>query len=374
MDLETEREEYILDKKWLDIEHGERKLTDANYQKAHRSANQRIVSVGDELWRQRQAARVDEEQAGKAPPLGPDSTGAFVYALLALYKDPHISTKRSTAEQTQLRKSALITYESAKGGKYGKLWCPIMRDYFDKWIMRAARIVPRALGAGLVDYIFGVGTGSRLNTADNCLMIHEHAERALDNGNFVLVPANPNESPLRTWTLKVSNTAAINNNFGCKGLRDYDSEHLVFKNDNRPAARFLYYHFVITLLRNKRDRQPGWERFCLDLPTGKPFATPGRYMRQSMLMALAKTAGDLDAEAGARLLGEPDQETFMSADRLEEQEESEIGRRVLIAHDARNGEREGESDDEEDDDERSEEKTEEKMKMTAYVSAKKINL
>lgn len=358
-DLETEREEYMLQKTWLDIEHGEQKLTDSNYQKAHRSANQRIFRVGNEIWRQRQAAREEEEQSGKALLLGPDSTGAFVYALLALYKDPHVSSKRSTAEQTELRRSALITYESAKGAKRGKLWCPITRDYFDEQALRAAHIVPRALGAGLVDYIFGVGTGSRLNTSDNCMMIHKDAERALNNGNFVLVPAKPNESPLRTWTLKVSNTSAINSDFGRKLLRDYEGEHLVFKNDHRPAARFLYYHFVVTLLRNKRDRQPGWEKFYLDLPTGKPFATPGRYMRQSMLMAMAKTAGNLDAEAEARLLGEQDRETFVNADGLDEQEESEIGRRVLIAHDARNDKGEGEEDEEEDDEEDEEENDEE---------------
>lgn len=228
--------------------------------------------------------------------------------------------------------------------------------------MRAAHIVPRALQAELVDYIFGVRTGSRLNTADNYLIIHQQAEHALNNENFVLVPAKLNESPLRTWTLKLFNTAAINHDFSRKSLRDYDNEHLVFKNDNRPAARFLYYHFVVTLLRNKRDRQPGWKKFCIELLTGKPFATSELYIRQSMLMALAKMAGDVDDEAKARLLEEPDQETFVDAAELKELEESEIGRRVLMAHDARSEEGEDEDDEEKDEKKEDEEKKDDEKK------------
>lgn len=101
-----------------------------------------------------------------------------VYALLALYKDPNTSSNSSTADQTKLPRSALITHESAKKKMDGKLWCPIMRNHFDERKMRAARIVLRALWAGLVDYILGAGTGSRLNTSDNCMILDGDAEYA----------------------------------------------------------------------------------------------------------------------------------------------------------------------------------------------------
>ena len=109
---------------------------------------------------------------------------------------------------------------------------------------------------------------------------------------------------------------------------------MVFKNDNRSAAKFLFYHFIITFLRNKRDRRSGWERFLRELPKGKPFARLGRYMRQSMLLAFVKSAGvtGRDVEEQVRMLGEVGQEAFEQEEWLGEEEELEIARRVMVAH------------------------------------------
>lgn len=81
-----------------------------------------------------------------------------------------------------------------------------------------------------------------------------------------------------------------------------------------------------------------------------------------MLMALAKMAGDVDDEAKASLLEEPDQETFVDAAELKELEESEIGRRVLMAHDARSEEGEDEDDKEKDEKKEDEEKKDDEKK------------
>lgn len=129
---------------------------------------------------------------------------------------------------------------------------------------------------------------------------------------------------------------------GRETLNDYDGKEIKFKNDNRPASRFLYYHFIVTLLRNKKNRQPGWERFSTELPTGKPFATMGRYMRESMLLTLAKNAGDLNPAEETRLLGGDGGETFVEKEKLTEREETEVARRVFEAHEA---EDEGDQDD-----------------------------
>ena len=64
-----------------------------------------------------------------------------------------------------------------------------------------------------------------------------------------------------------------------------------------------------------------------------------------MLLALAKMAGDLDAEEEARLLG-VEAETFVEAEKLSEVEEAEIARRALETHEGKINE---ENDEEEDD-------------------------
>lgn len=57
----------------------------AEYRKAQRSLNTRIVSLGDDLWQANQELRAVEAEKGLKPALGPDSDGAFVDTLLKLY-------------------------------------------------------------------------------------------------------------------------------------------------------------------------------------------------------------------------------------------------------------------------------------------------
>ena len=229
----------------------------------------------------------------------------------------------------------MIKYDPAKDAPQNKWWRPLLAGYYDSTNFIAAHIVPYRLGPEVVDYLFGAGSGSRLNSPDNCMIIHRDAEHLLDNGSFVLMPADPSESPIRSWKIRITNSAAINADVGRKYLRELDNKEVEWKNENRPAARFLYFHFVITLLRNQRDRTPGWEKFLAELPTGKPFATMGPYLRKSTLMTLTRYARDLDAQNEAKILSVEDKELFDDGKGIEPHEEEEIARRVLKAEDAR---------------------------------------
>lgn len=317
-------------------------MSETAYQNAHRDTNKRIVSLGQKLWNERQNLREQEEDSGIVSRLGPDSEGAFVTILLALYKDPNM--KGCHTEQSLMRRSAIQVYESAKGAETGSLWCPVSHQYLESQDMKAAHIVPRRLPPSFLDYIFGNGNGSRLHTADNCLIVHQTVERHFDNGDFVIIPADPSEQPIMTWKIQVTKDSAINAGMGTERLGKINGRHLKFMNNKRPAARFLYYHLIMTLLINKRNRQPGWEKYLVELPSKKLFARPGRYLRNSMLLTLAKSAGDLDPGEEARLLGEPGQETFQQEGQLGTEEEDEIARRAFAA-------REPEEDDEEEDEE-----------------------
>lgn len=50
---------------------------------------------------------------------------------------------------------------------------------------------PEGVMAGLVDYILGAGTGSRLNTSDNCMILYEDAEYAFAISGKDWGPASP---------------------------------------------------------------------------------------------------------------------------------------------------------------------------------------
>jgi hypothetical protein len=111
-------------------------------------------------------------------------------------------------------------------------------------------------------------------------------------------------------------------------MSDVDGMELKFRTEHRPAARVLYYHFVVSILRCRQYREPGWENPWIKLRTGQPWPTPGRYLRQSMLLALERTAGDLNE---GEIAGLVQQRTFDVPERMADGEE-EVARRVLKVH------------------------------------------
>ena len=322
-------------KTWFDIERNDQLIDTRNYKKAHRETNKRLVSLGEEYWKENQTLRALEEKAGIQPTLGPDSEGAFAAVLMRLYKDPTaMSTKRSSRIQTKLRNESIVRYESKKNAPKSYLYCPINQVYHEEEDIVAAHIVPYHLGPEIFEYLFGSGAGTRVFSPDNCLMIHTKLEKHFYQGHFVLLPVDPKESPIRRWRLQITNDDARNSEVGLGlnvKLGDLQDRELIFKNDARPAARFLYYHFVVTLLRNSHYKTGNHSHYCTTLPTGKPFATIGKYFRRSMLYALARRAGDVD-EAAKVLIETATETTFEAGkQKLSDEEESEIARRMLEA-------------------------------------------
>ncbi|ERF74059.1 hypothetical protein EPUS_03874 [Endocarpon pusillum Z07020] len=199
--------------------------------------------LGNERWQQIKTLREDKEKAGKAP--------------LLIRNSPRPTPKKPTPENPEMRKQALRIYESGKDAPKGKPWFPISRDYLSAPQMVAAPIVPTGFGASLAEYIFGPESGSQFNTADNCLVIHCSVEDAFLGGKSVLLPADLTGFPLKIWKVQITNLSTKNADLGRRTLGVVDGEVLAFKTGNRPAARFLYFYYGITLSRNKRDRQPG---------------------------------------------------------------------------------------------------------------------
>ncbi|KAK9852272.1 hypothetical protein MYU51_008693 [Penicillium brevicompactum] len=77
----------------------------------------------------------------------------------------------------------------------------------------------------------------------------------------------------------------------------FDQEYWTWatETDFRPAARYLYFHYVIQLLRYawQSDSQGGEQAIrVMKGEHGKPYwGTPGRYLPKNMLLALAEELG-----------------------------------------------------------------------------------
>ncbi len=167
--------------------------------------------------------------------------------------------------------------------------------------------MPRRVGIAYADYMFKSGMGARLNEADNCLMMHETLEKSFDKGHFVLMPVDPRAYPVRRWKVVVTDDDAMDADILGGGvnqkkegaprkLRDLDGRELHFRTEHRPLSRFLYFHFLITMMLLKDQGRNGHQKVLEKLRSGKPWPTLGRYMRKAALLKLAKAVGDVDGE------------------------------------------------------------------------------
>lgn len=112
----------------------------------------------------------------------------------------------------------------------------------------------------------------------------------------------------------------------CKAL---DNQPLVFKTKTRPKNRYLYFLCLITLFRRRRFMIKGWERDQEKIQMGKIWRTPGKWMRRSIVRALALEIGDvLPSE---QVFDEEDIDTRSFSEKLSFDKERQIAVQV---HDA----------------------------------------
>ncbi|KAI4161915.1 MAG: hypothetical protein LQ342_004481 [Letrouitia transgressa] len=325
VELEREQEEYKYHKANVDFEEG--LLPFSERKKLIRDCTRRISTYSEELLKQRQSLRLLEEEAGLAPPLHIDAqkNSVLLCALMAVYKEVKPSPMTP-------RDDAIEKYASAVGapekGYCGYLWCPVLHHWIEGDKMRCTHIVPHRLNRSIVDYIFEPGTSSRIETASNMLIIDRDVERHFNKGHIVFMPARPQQAPIMDWIVRVTNDDVRKKSLGggvaVLKLGDLDYRKLRFKSSFRPAVRFLYFHFVMTLLINKRDKRGGWEKYLMELPVGKPFAMPGAYLRQSMLLALTEQAGDFNKDETVEVLDEEGHATFEEVKNMSKDEERDV--------------------------------------------------
>jgi hypothetical protein len=224
------------------------------------------------------------------------------------------------------------------------LWCTISHDFYPQADVVAGHIVPRRVGIAYADYVFRPGMGGRLMEAENCLLMHKTLEKLFDQGCFVLMPVDPREYPVRRWKVVVTDDDARDEDIIGGGvnrtkdgaprkLGDLDGRELHFRTDRRPLSRFLYFHFLMSLMLLRDQKRRGHETVVDKLRTGKPWPTFGRYMRKSALMKLAKAVGDVDGEV-LRVINDT---SYESSVQLEDDQEKEFVRRLKALYEARDG-------------------------------------
>ncbi len=216
------------------------------------------------------------------------SDWAYIDLLLSRFKAPSTASldlfkPRDPVEQERFRAKALKAYNADGGGAAGqkKIWCCISKKFHTFAV--AAHIVPYNIGELQARYIFGDSkhNASHLMSPSNCLIMHQDYEKLLDDATFAIVPADDENLKIIVFDHNVPE------------LEGLDGQYLEFRNDFRPAKRYLYFAFVTALLRRQRHEVPGWWKNVIESQAVQIFATPGEYLKTSTLTAMAQRIGHL---------------------------------------------------------------------------------
>jgi len=291
-----------------------------------RDVNKRYLSAGDALWRhQAKKARLDDP--GIVRLLEPRSNGVSD-CLLALYKkcDGLEKTKKRPSD---FRRESIKYYAGEDANQ--NIWCQAKGGWSPRDEMIAAHIVPFFLDSDEIGEILFGSRAPDLRRAGNSLLLRKSIEKWFDTYHILIVPANPRETPIMRWRIDVISSSIKNAMWadGPGGLGgDLDGKELTFCNEKRPVSRFMYFHFVMALVRIKDVKRHRWQDVWAQYYQQRPFPTPGNYMRQSMLLALATHFGTVDmnvVESWIKDYG------FESPLKLTEEETQEAARRVHVA-------------------------------------------
>lgn len=216
--------------------------------------------------------------------------------------------KRDGGFQADFRSQLLNDYASLdETGDWA--WCPILHKYLPHRNVTASHIFPHKHGQAAMDAIFGQIRPSELFSSRNGLIISDQIEEHFDAGVITIVPDLPDrpslatlfgwmDSKVRDFKVRIIDTEwakldrGITDPSGLK-WRELDNRKLQFLNSQRPAARYLYFHYCLQVLRRAWKAGPGQKAvFPLTDELGKPvWATPGRYIGKKMILAFIEELG-----------------------------------------------------------------------------------
>ena len=219
--------------------------------------------------------------------------------------------KRDSGEQSRFRKAVIESYNSAHpnfGRKNEFLWDPILNCWIPERETQAAHLFAYNHGQTTMNAIFGPMNPPELFSPLNGLLLSSMTESLFDKGFFTVVPnlpENPSEKDVAAWnSLKVKEYKIRILNFQHPKIdfvihpikpeltwRSLNGSKLEFRNDFRPRARYLYFHYCLQILRLSWGHQKK-NAEALKKKLGKAYwGTPGRYLPRHMLLAFVEELG-----------------------------------------------------------------------------------
>lgn len=257
-----------------------------------------------ETFKMRQdAMKIVHQHAAEGPSYLQISTG---YAEL-LVEFCENRESRSFAGQHEFRQTCINAYGSRRlPDRTIEIWDPVFGEYVDPDLMTAAHITPFFLEKKIMEDIFEQNAHDEIFSPANGLMLRDYIEKKFDQHLLVIVPIEPEVElqvpsdgydsmacgSIQRWKICVVDDDTKKKQIPTIGaglaFADLDGRELNFVTQFRPRARYLYYHYVIALLRARRHRRKGW---LLQQSQDIAWPNPGKYIRKTMLRTLIASVG-----------------------------------------------------------------------------------
>ncbi|MCJ1455417.1 hypothetical protein MMC28_005772 [Mycoblastus sanguinarius] len=218
-------------------------------------------------------------------------------------KSPGLKTPRLDRKSFQNTVNEYLGTKDVYETGDARKWCNVLGYWLGSDSVKCAHIVPSSWNTKEIAHMFGSEEPPLLSKR-NGLSLQTKIEEAFDNCWVVIVPEDSVKSTPTEWKIVLLNTAEKNTVFFTDlhtstdrplwRWRDIDGRKLRFRNDNRPARRFLYMRYALAWLHAADKAWPGYKE---KVPPGEVWwASPNKadgYLRKSILLALGnKKTGD----------------------------------------------------------------------------------
>ncbi|KAK5679126.1 hypothetical protein LTS10_008785 [Elasticomyces elasticus] len=239
---------------------------------------------------------------------------------------------RDSSEQSNLRKELATAY-NALNPEYpddGELWCPVLSALFNNTYMEdnsmtAAHIFPCKFGTVQMEAFFGEGKAQELMSKENVCLLSTSIEKRFDRYMLGFVPdCNVrNLEAVKKWlngtqeyVVKVYDKEykdmlvrihpSVDTNSPKLRFVDLDGKRLVWKNAQRPRARYLWFHTFCCTLKESYGTPKGMQPDATKSRFGDMYwGTVGKYFKTSMLIGAAEQIG-VNIEHAMAELKEPE--------------------------------------------------------------------
>ena len=246
--------------------------------------------IKDELFATRRQRLLLEEDMDQ-PGLFNRLEDAYANSIMNRVMSATCRLVRQKLYQSAFRKGLENYYDATQITDDGErqVWC-LVTGWHESTQVKAAHIIPKSLSSGELEYLYGSG-GDIPSDYRNGLMLYSKIEEALDSGRIVIFPLPSQEDELTEWKIVLADKSIrkrqITGGLYPVTFNDIDGKKLVFRNNNRPARRYLYLRFIMTFLHCKSEGKPTEWIEASDV--GKTaWHTPDKSLRRGFLLRFAR--------------------------------------------------------------------------------------